>query len=193
MKKRNSVGAILMAGAILVSLPLGMHRSLSREREKALDNSYYYDSTGYAIFDGLDRQKEAAKNLITVAKRYVDKAPELDPYLDELTYRTEYCENFFDNGSPKEVESYWFLLQAARELTRQLEQTELEEKDRKYPGQLLADIESEQDKLERSSYNDDARAFNQKLEKVPARFLYKLLGIEPLGVFGEPKDWPYTS
>lgn len=193
MKKKNAVGALIMTGAILVSIPLGMHRSLFREREKALDNSYYYDSTGYAIYDGLDHQVDAAQNLITLAQRYVDKAPELDPFLDELTYRTEYCENFFDNGSPKEVESHWFLLQAARELTQQLEQTELEEKDRKYPGQLLADIESEQDKLERSSYNDDARAFNQKLEKVPVRFLYKLLGIEPLGVFGEPKDWPYTS
>lgn len=189
MKKKNAIGAIVMAVLIVVSLPLGTNRSLTREREKALENSYYYDRTGYAIYDGLEQQETSARNLITVAERYVEQAPELDPYLDELTYRADYCQSFFDNGSPEEVESHQALMQAAQAMSEQLEQIELKEKDQKYPRELIADMEAEQDKLERSSYNDDARAFNQKLEKVPARFLYKLLGIKPLGVFGEPDSW----
>lgn len=193
MKKKNVIGALIMAGLILVSVPLGAGRSLSREREKALENSYYYDSTGYAIYEGLEQQETSARNLITVAERYVDREPGLDPYIDELTYRADYCENFMEDGDPQEVECHWYLLQAAQELSQQLEQVELEEKDQKYPRQLIADMEAEQDKLMRSSYNDDARRFNEKLSGFPVRFLNKLVDVEPLGVFGEPSSWSWEN
>lgn len=189
MKKKNVIGALVMAVLVVASVPLGAFRSLSREREKALGNGYYYDSTGYSIWEGLERQEASARNLITVAERYVDSNPGLDPYIDELTYRADYCENFMEDGDPQEVECHWFLLQAAQELSQQLEQVKLEEKDQKYPRQLIADMESEQDKLMRSSYNDDARGFNAKLSGFPVRFLNKLIHVEPLGVFGEPSSW----
>lgn len=185
MKKKNVIGAVIMAALILVSLPLGTQRSLSKEREKALLNSYYWDSTGYVVYDGLKQQETSARNLITVAERYVDQAPGLDPYIDDLTYRVDYCDNLFDQGSEEEVESHALLLQAAERLFEQLEQIELSEKDQKYPRQIIADLEAEQDKLERSSYNDDARAFNEKLSGFPVKFLYRLTSVEPLGVFGE--------
>lgn len=193
MKKKNLAGALVMAGLILVSIPLGANRSLSREREKAIENSYYYDRTGYAVYEGLEHQRETAHNLIALGERYVNRYAELDPAIDELTYRADYCENFFEAGAPQEVEGHWFLLQAAQALSEQLEQVELEEKDQKYPRQLIADMEAEQDKLERSSYNDDAKAFNEKLQRFPANFLHTLVGIEPLGVFDEPGAWSWEN
>lgn len=183
MKKKNAIGALAMAGMILASVPFGAGRSLNRLREETLDDAYYYDSTGYAIYEGLEKQREAARNLITVAERYVESSPELDPYLDELKYRADFCEAFYDPGNPREVESYGLLVKASQELYEQMEQMKLDEKDEKYPRQLISEIESEQDKLERSSYNDGARGFNERLEKFPANLLGQLAKVEKLGVF----------
>lgn len=185
MKKKNVIGALVMAGMILVSVPFGANRSLNRLREETRDEAYYYDSTGYAIYEGLEKQQAAARNLITVAERYVESNPGLDPYLDELTYRADFCEKFYDPGDPKEAESYGLLVEAARGLSGQLEGIRLNEKDEKYPRQLIAEIESEQDKLERSSYNDEAREFNETLTRFPASLLGELTGVKELGVFGQ--------
>lgn len=183
MKKKNVIGALVMAGMILVSVPFGASRSLNRLREETLEDAYYYDSTGYAIYEGLDRQLGTAQNFLTLAERYVERFPELDPYIDELSYRAEFCENFYGPGEPKEVESYRLLAEASQALYEQLEKVDLDEKDAKYPRQLIAELESEQDKLERSSYNDDAREFNETLTRVPASLLRKLTGVKDLGVF----------
>ena len=47
----------------------------------------------------------------------------------------------------------------------------------------LAQLESEQDKISRSSYNEDARNFNARLEKFPANLLRHVAGVEPLATF----------
>lgn len=183
MKKKNVIGAFIMAAAIVLSLPLGANRSFDRLREETLDDAYYYDSTGYAIYEGLEKQVGTARNFLTLAERYVERFPELDPYIDELSYRAEFCENFYGPGEPKEVESYRLLVEASQALYEQLEKVELDEKDAKYPGQLIAAMESERDKLMRSSYNDGAREYNAKLQSIPAGFLAELTGAEPMGVF----------
>ncbi len=183
MKKKNVIGAFIMAAAIVLSLPLGANRSFDRLREETLEDAYYYDSTGYAIYEGLEKQLGTAQNFLTLAERYVERFPELDPYITELSYRAEFCENFYGPGELKEVESYRLLAEASQALYEQLEKVELDEKDAKYPRQLIAELESEQDKLMRSSYNDGAREYNAKLQSIPAGFLAELTGAEPMGVF----------
>lgn len=177
-----------MAGLLVVSVPLGVNRSFDRLREDAMD-SYYYDGTGYAIYQGIDMREDAANNLLTVAKRYVEKNPGLDPYIGDLEYRVKYLENLYDfQGFEQEVEANRLLGEAAQALYEQLETVELSEKDEKYPRQLIAEIESEQDKIERSSYNDSAREFNEKLAQSPTKPLTKLMGISPMGVFEKAED-----
>lgn len=185
-RKKNVVGALVMAAAIVVSIPLGMNRSFARLREK-VENHYYLDLTGYAIFDGIDKREDAANNLITVAKRYVDQQPELDPYIDELEYRVKRSENLYESSNPLFAETVTVNREmgtAAQSLYEQLEQVELSEKDAKYPRQLIAEMESEQDKIERSSYNDKAMEYNARLKEFPASVLGKLAGLKPMGVFG---------
>ena len=44
MKKSSIVGACVMAGLILLSIPVGVHTSLTDLRDEA-EGSYYYDQT----------------------------------------------------------------------------------------------------------------------------------------------------
>ena len=57
--------------------------------------------------------------------------------------------------------------QAAQALYEELKNTQLSETDQKYPDQLIAQMESEQDKINRSSYNEDAREFNAPAGEIP--------------------------
>lgn len=188
MKKKNVVGSLVMAGLIVVSVPLGVNRSFSRLRED-VESEYYYDSTGYAIYEGIEAREAAANNLITVAKRYVDQEPGLDPYIDDLEYRVKRSENTYrEDDFVQEAQANQEMGRAAQSLYEQLEQLDLSEKDAKYPGELIAEMESEQDKIERSSYNDEAREYNARLEKFPANFLRHVSGVKSMGVFGPGSD-----
>lgn len=191
-KKRKSytVGAVFMAAMILISVPLGAKESFKDLRREA-ENGYYYDDTGYAIYEGIDKREDAASNLITVAKKYVDANPSLDPYIDELEYRVQYSKKMYAHQcGEKEVEANYLMGEAAENLCAELEKITLSEKDAKYPAKLIAEMRSEQDKIERSSYNEDAAEFNAKLEKFPVNVLNTFLKIEPMGVFDEESSAP---
>lgn len=176
-------GLLFMTVAIAASIPLGVNHSLSELREEAAGD-YYYDQAGYAIYDGIEKREEAAKNLLTLAERYQEANPSLDKFIDELRYRVTASENAYDDDDTfaKEVEANQALDPAARDLAEALEAVNLTEKDQKYPRQMLAQMESEQDKIQRSSYNDGARAYNEKLKRM--RFL---AWQKPMAVF-EPLD-----
>lgn len=173
-----------MAAMILISVPLGIYRSFARLREDAMD-SYYYDRTGYAVYQGIENRREAAKNLLTVAQRYADGNSSLDPYIDELEYREKYMSQLYDfQGFSQEVEANLQLGEAFQALCGEMERVELSERDKNYLENFTALMESEQDKLERSSYNDGAIEYNQKLDSFLTSLLGGLVGVKPMGVFG---------
>ena len=191
MKKKNAIGALVMAAMILISVPLGAVNSFERLREDAL-KPYYSDSTGYALYEGLEKQREAAQNLLTVAKRYQESNPELGSYIDDLTTQAYHAEVFSDPGSTSEVLCHQMMCDSAEKLAEKLEEITLDEKDEKYPRQLLSQIQSEQDKLERSSYNDGAREYNQKLD----RYFLPLVNLgwsQMLGVMGKSPDSAFVE
>ena len=74
MKKSSVIGACVLAAAVVLSVPLGVHTSLTSLREEA-NSSYYYDKTGFAIWEGVENREAAASNMITVAERYTDDNP----------------------------------------------------------------------------------------------------------------------
>lgn len=184
LKKRNILGAAIMTGLILAAMPMGVAHSLEGLREEA-EGAYYYDNAGYAIYDGLDKRREAAHNLLTVAQKYTDAYPELAPYTEELAYRVQASENAYDDTF------YWAgatnaeMGAAAEALAAELEKITLDEKDRKYPAQMIAQMQSEQDKIERSSYNDAAREFNRRLQVFPVNILRNFTGVKELIPFDE--------
>ncbi len=184
--KKNLIGALIMVAAIVVSVPLGVNRSFSRLRED-VEDEYYYDSTGYSIWEGIEARTSAAKNLLTVAERYEDQDPELDVYMDNLEHMAELCErDHFDDIQEigRTVQYNARMGEAAQDLADRLETLTLSEKDAKYPRQLMADMDSEQDKIERSSFNDEVIAYNEKREKFPASVLAPLFGVKEIVPFG---------
>lgn len=189
MKKRNIIGAAIMAGLITLSLPMGVAHSMEGLREEA-QNEYYYDAAGYAIWEGIDKRQEAAQNLLTVASRYSEKNPQLNTYIEELEYRVRASENAYSEGSETEVVTNLEMGRAAEALATALEEVELTEKDKKYPAQLIAQMQSEQDKIERSSYNDQARAFNSRLYAFPVNVLRHFTDVEELAAFDESPALP---
>ena len=102
--------------------------------------------------------------MITVAERYTDDNPALTGLVGDLEYAVEYSQNCWD-GDEGMAEANQMMGQAAQALYEELKNTQLSETDQKYPDQLIAQMESEQDKINRSSYNEDAREFNARLEK----------------------------
>ncbi len=182
MQRKNLIGACVMAGAILLSIPLGAHTSLGKLREKAAD-SYYYDRTGYAIYEGLGERVATARNMATVAERYTGENPELVALMDEVDYAADLVEYSGYQEYAQEAQANRQLGEAAQALYEGLKATQLSQTDEKYPDQLMAQLESEQDKISRSSYNEDARNFNARLEKFPANLLRHVAGVEPLATF----------
>ena len=94
----------------------------------------------------------------------------------------EYSQNCWD-GDEGLAEANQMMGQAAQALYEELKNTQLSETDQKYPDQLIAQMESEQDKINRSSYNEDAREFNARLEKFPVNLLRGVAGVAPLATF----------
>ncbi len=167
MKKKNLAGVIFMGAAIAVSIPLGINRSLTRIRED-MGGSFYYDKAGYSICDGLEKRRAAAKDLLTLAGRYSGSAPGLPELIEELDYQVRIADGAWsgDDTFLEEAAANSALDGPAGELAAALNSVELSEKDKKYPDQLIAQMKSEQDKINRSSYNDDAMEYNRKVDRL---------------------------
>lgn len=184
-KGKNAVPALIMALVIVLSVPLGVNRSFERLRED-VEHEYYYDSTGYALWEGVDARRDSAQNLITIAEKYVDEYPELQTPINALGHRVLEENTYLsleDETFSNIVKVNSELTQEAYALYEALDKVTLSEKDEKYPRQIMAELDSEQDKLQRSSYNDLAREYNARLEKFPVNFLRHLSGVKPMGVF----------
>ena len=181
MKKSSVIGACVLAATLVLTVPLGVHTSLTALRDEA-NSSYYYDQTGFAIYEGIENREAAASNMITVAERYTDENPALTSLIGDLDYAVDYSQNCWDGDSGL-AEANQLMGQAAQALYEELKNTQLSETDQKYPDQLIAQMESEQDKINRSNYNEDAREFNARLEKFPVNLLRGVAGIEPLTTF----------
>ncbi len=189
MKKKRHVGAaIFMAAAIAASIPLGANRSLMKLREEA-SGHYYYDDTGYALYEGLERRCAEANNLITLAEKYAEQDSGLRALSDSLEHQVKLFEKYEyedENQTFQKIASLNAQLdQPAEALAAALEKADLSENDKKYPAQILANMRSEQDKLARSSYNDQARDYNEKLARMrPIAFL------KPMATFDEAASEP---
>ena len=167
MKKKNAIGACVLAAAIVLAVPLGVHTSLTKLREDA-ENTYYYDNAGYAIYEGVEERQATANNLITVAERYTSENPALTELIGDLEYTVRLAQNSYDDFA-EEAQANQMMTDAAQALYDELKNTQL----------------SEQDKINRSSYNDEAREFNARLGKFPVNLLLPLVGVEPLATYNQ--------
>ena len=184
MKKKTIIGAVIMVLAILAAIPLGARRSMDRLYDEA-KQSYYYDDTGYAIYQGLENRQSAAANLATLGTRYADQSSDLSSATKLLEDQIAQAKktNYNVDQLGKAFAADRSMETAARSVANLLETVTLSQKDAKYPSQLLADLESEGDKLSRSSYNDDAREYNARLEQIPVKWLVPVTGIRTMATY----------
>lgn len=189
--KPNRTAAAIMVLSIVVSMPLGVNRSFTRLRDE-VQGEYYYDSTGYAIWEGVDTCESCAKNMITVAKNYTEQNPELSKLIANLEYSTQVSENTyeFEDKTYTEIrDAVTDMVNDARALYDALQEVELSEKDAKYPRQLIADIDAECDKMARSSYNEEAQSYNEKLSMFPASELRKIARVDYMATFNDTESF----
>lgn len=182
MKKQNLIGAVIMTGLILLAMPLGVAHSLEELRDEA-EWQFYGDRTGYSIYDSLEARREAANNLLTVARKYTDDNQGLTTYVNELEYQVQASEWAYSDSHAVEAQVNFLLGEAANELAGQMESAGLSEQDEKYRVQLIAQMASEQDKIERSSYNAAALKFNEHLYVFPVNFFKHFMDVEELWTF----------
>lgn len=189
MKKKHLIGALIMVLLIVIAVPTGIKKSVNRLREDAA-GSYYYDKTGYRIWSGIEERIATARNMITVAERYKDQIG-VTTLIDEVEYQISLYEAAYsweDDYFDQQAAANFGLGNAVQGLYDLLQLAPLSERDADYLSGFIAQMRSEQDKIARSSYNDDAREFNEKLRKFPVNALKGMLGLRELATFDEPLD-----
>ena len=184
MKQTRIAAAVVMVCMVLLALPLGVNRSLTKLREEAA-SSYYYDKTGFDINSGIDARENAAGNMVTVAQRYTAGNEVLDAKVNDLDRAVKVSKNDAYGEHEEEAQANRVLGDAFQALYEELEKVQLSEKDEKFSAQLRQEMKSQQYMIVHSSYNDDARAFNERLERFPVNFLKYAAFVKPLGVFEE--------
>lgn len=180
MKKKKVLPAVLiMLGLVLLSLPLGANRSLTKLREKAEES--YYDSG--SVYDGLEARKATVSNLLAVAERYSENRPGLAAPKKELERTLQQLENCDWEDYAAEARANREMGTAAAALAEALSAAELSQRDAGYRTSLLAELQAQQTGLERSGYNEKAGAYNDALDRFPVNYLRHLAFLEPMPLY----------
>lgn len=179
--KSNKTAICVTAVAVVASTLLGSHRSLAAVRrgvEKTITQGA--DGSGYSIATDSQDMVNIARNLMTVAKKYLPADHALFADLEEYCQSLEQAKTAFEwkNGQ-NGVQAVCQSIQMA------LTQTpEVSEQDRAYLAGFQVDLEAAAHSVAMDPYNGLARDFNDNvLGKFPANVLGKLTFISPLETF----------
>lgn len=176
----NRRTAVLLALAVIVlSVFLGASRSLTRLRSD-YDSVFYNGDTdtGRGIQEDLLHICDDSTNLLVVAQRYLEPA---DPVVDAVQKAVQQLR---EAPAPHaKHEAAVALRQVLDRLDAALQKHDLSDQDSNYRKKLLANIASAYMTIEKSSYNDGARAFNATLGSFPANLLSRVVGVEPLELY----------
>ncbi len=179
--KSNKTALCVTAVAVVASTVLGSHRSLAAVRrgvEKTITQGA--DSSGFSISTDSQDMVNIARNLMTVAKKYLPADHALFADLEACCQSLEQAKTVFDwkNGQNG-------LMSVCQSIQMELAKTpEVSEQDRGYLAGFQVDLEAAAHSIAMDPYNDLARDFNDNiLGKFPANFLGKLTFISPLETF----------
>lgn len=183
--KSYTGAAVVLAAAVLASILLGSHRSLTAERNRV--EALFYsgtDSSGYSIATDLSDCLTVAVNLRTVAGRYLDSAAlealqgscrELEAALDKSTH-------YYSIGNAGR--SYQRLTEEAQAVITALEDCTLTEKDAQYVRGFQAELLARADSIRYSGYHQQAEQFNRQiLGRFPANLLGRLTFVREAEAF----------
>ncbi len=170
---------------IIVAIFIGARTSLGGLRNEALAFFFNGDPSNpldYGIEYDLQQRVTKAGNLITVAQRYINKnnqtLKDIQTDCDKITKSKEPNEKYKYNEQ---------LTEDCYELIALLNETDIIKEAYSYDFDLVADIvvdmESSNQIIGHSQYNQKAKEFNDLLEEFPINITSKLSFIKPLELF----------
>ena len=159
--KSHTGAMVVLAAAVVLSVLLGSHRSLTAERAKV---EAQFEPIAGDLQDCLD----ITANLLTVAGRYLDTS-ELAALEGSRNMLSDW------HGISSAYTAYTGLQAEAGAVLERLEGCQLSEKDAQYVRGFRADLASEADTIARDGYNTAAETFNRTvLGAFPANVLSRL-------------------
>ena len=176
-RKSIAPAAIFMVLMIIISLPMGVIRSADDLKDD-LESLYYYDKTGISIYDETENRKDQARNLLTVTDNYIDSHSELTALTVPLEKALNSAENSYEesaqlSASMKLTEPFLALY---NELT---ENSYISDEDRRTIGNMQIEMLSSRDIIANSTYNEEAKKLNERLDKFPLSLLDGFHDVQP--------------
>ncbi len=165
---------------IVVALFIGGRKSLAPLRSEALD--YFYNGDGTEIDVGIESDLEQritlAEDLITIGERYFDKDEAL---LTNITYD---CSKISGSTEPnvkfkynEELTSDCYALVEAMDLL------DLTDTDTELVVETIVNMESSNEIIGHSSYNQKANEFNSLISEFPTSLVAKISFVKLLSLF----------
>ena len=177
--KRMPVAAGILALCVVFALVFGCFRSVSGLRTQA--EQIFFSGAGgdgIGVASDLSARRDAALNLVTVARRYLDPQDEEVTALEAAAMALDGADTIGEKARRNRE-----LDRAAFALGDRLSRLELSQQDENYRAGLLAELSSRNATISHDPYNDAAQKYNEALNALPAGFFGKLLGLAPLELF----------
>lgn len=178
---KRSTAVTLCIIMIAVAILLGGRIGLMKLRNAAVELFESGDpetATDMGIQYDLDRRAAFAGNLVVVAKRYLDEDDKL------IKNVTAACDDLDKAADPnRKYKANEALTSACTALHDRLAQCDLSESDIRYNDGIIADMESCNQIIGHSQYNDAAESFNTLLGKFPTSVVRLICGVKKLTLF----------
>ena len=176
--KNPNVACVIMVIALVLSILIGGHRSLSAEASKVEDIFYNgVDGDGIGVSSDLEYRAALAYALVTVAKRYL---PADDADIEAVLDACSALENA--KNPTEKLEANRRLQSACEALYKRLDKVDLSERDAGYRSNLMTDLNSRNDIISKDGYNQKAGQFNTQLKRFPANIIGRATGIRPFAL-----------
>lgn len=176
--KKNRTACLITAGVVVLSAFLGCNRSLAALRGKTERIILQGDGSGYSIStDGQDLVN-TARNLVTVAKKYIPGEKALFEDLER------YCRQMEDakTDSAERKNAALGIRSVCEAIHMRLSETgSLSEKDEGYLVGFQVELDAAMHRMSADPYNDAAQDFNDAERGFPANVLGVFVG--PLPTF----------
>ena len=177
--KDVKTACIVLAAAVILSVPLGFTNTMSRMYDKvAVEFQDGAEKDGLSIQADLDARASAAYNLATVAKRYMAEDSEAVQSVLKASEALNAAK-----GPAAKYAANEELGEVCTQLYEVLGTMELSEKDEQYRQSLYAEMKSRNVTMGNDPYNQLAEKYNEKLERFPANLLGKRFGLEKAELF----------
>lgn len=177
--KRTPVAVTVLILCVVLGTVLGCWRSCLSLRTQA--ETLFYSGTegdGIGVASDLTARRDAARNLVTVALRYLQ---EDDFQVQNTLQAIAQVDGAAEIQQKKEADQQ--LEEAVLQLNERLKLESLSEADENYRQNLMAEMVARDSTISHDGYNDAAQRYNQILGSLPAGAFGRLFGLEPLELF----------